>query len=70
MTTFKKVKTLQDIKNDPRISNVIVDYDGRGKHMVECIDGLKFESCSSTVEIGTVAELCDEINNRLEYKSK
>jgi len=60
-----KVRTLEMILNDPRIERVIKDYDGRGRHMVECKDGYVFESCSSTIEIGNIKELCDEINNRL-----
>ena len=60
-----KVKNLKTILSDPRIERVITDYDGKGRHTVECKDGYVFESCSSTIEIGNIKELCDEINNRL-----
>lgn len=62
---MKKVRTLEDIKNDPRIEEFIKDYDGKGRHMVACKDGYQFESFSSTIEIGNISELCFEINERL-----
>lgn len=61
----KKVRSLADILADPRIENFIRDYDGYGKHMVTCKDGYRFESCSSTIEIGNMKEICYEINERL-----
>jgi len=64
---YKKVKSIADIKADPRIDEFIPDYDGKGKHMVSCKDGFRFESFSSTVEHGNIKELCYEINERL-YK--
>lgn len=62
---MKLVKTISDIKNDPRIANVWFHYDGHGRHMVECIDGYKFEN-ERTIEIGNVKEICYSINNNLE----
>lgn len=65
MQPFKKVKTLADIKADPRIDEFIKDYDGYGKHMVGCIKGWRFEANNSTIEIGNMKELCYEVNERL-----
>lgn len=64
---YKKVRTEADIKADPRVCDFIKDYDGKGKHMIECIEGWRFEANSSTIEIGNLRELCYEINERL-YK--
>ena len=61
-----KIKTLAEIIAHPLIDRVIEDYDGRGRHMVECKDGYRFESFSSTIEIGSIKELCDCINNWME----
>lgn len=61
------VYNLEQIKADPRIESFIKDYDGRGKHMVECKAGYRFEANNSTIEIGNIKELCDEVNQRL-YK--
>lgn len=66
---MKKVKSIDDIKADPRIERFIKDYDGKGKHMVECKDEFYFESCNSSSEIGNIKELCYEINERL-YKKE
>lgn len=66
-TKFKKVKSFNDIKDDPRIERLVKNYDGYGFHMVEAIDGYRFESCNSTIEIGSIKQLCDEINKRM-YK--
>lgn len=65
METFKKVRTFEDIKADPRICEFIKDYDGYGKHMVECIKGWRFEANNSTIEIGNMKELCYEVNERM-----
>lgn len=65
MSINKKVKTLAEIKSDPRIVDVIKDYDGNGKHMIECAKGYGFEANNSTIEIGNVKELCYEVNERL-----
>lgn len=62
---MKKVKTITDILSDERIESLIKDYDGYGKHMVECKPGFRFEANSSTIEIGNIKELCYEINERL-----
>jgi hypothetical protein len=62
---YKKVRSLSDISIDPRIERIIIDYDGHGKHMIECKSGFKFESCSSSVEVGSIKQLCFEINERL-----
>jgi hypothetical protein len=61
---YKKVRTINDIKADPRIENVIMNYDGKS-HYVECKDGYKFEG-ERTIDIGRVGELCYCINNCLE----
>ena len=66
MTTYKKVRNIRDIKADPRIERVIIDYDGKGRHMVESKGFFRFESCNSTIEIGNIKELCEEVNNRLQ----
>ncbi len=62
---MKKVKTIADIKVDVRIDEFIQDYDGKGRHMVGCKIGYRFESFNSTIEIGNIKELCYEINERL-----
>lgn len=61
---MKVVRTIADIKADPRIAQFIENYDGRGKHHVECVDGYRFEN-ERTIDIGTVSEICDSINNNL-----
>lgn len=66
----KKVRTEADIKADARIENFIRDYDGYGKHMVECKKGFRFEANSSTIEIGNMKELCYEVNERLEIDNQ
>jgi hypothetical protein len=63
---MKKVKNIKDILADPRIERVIKDYDGYGKHMVECKKGFRFEANNSTIEIGNIKEICYEVNERLE----
>jgi hypothetical protein len=63
-TKMKKVKSLNDIKADSRIESIHVDYDGKGKHMVECKEGFRFEN-ERTIEIGTVKQICYSINNIL-----
>lgn len=62
-----KVKDLAGIVSDERIESFVKDYDGYGRHMVECKPGFRFEANSSTIEIGSIKELCYEINERL-YK--
>ena len=62
---MKKVKSKEDIKMHPLIVDFIENYNGKGRHMVECKEGYKFESFNSTIEIGTIKELCYEINERL-----
>lgn len=62
---YKKVFTLKQILADPRIENFIRDYDGYGRHMVECKDGYKFER-ERTIDIGSIAEIADAINWQLE----
>lgn len=61
----KTVRTVKDIQEDERIDRFIKNYDGPGKHMVECKDGYRFEG-ERTIDIGTVAEICDSINKNLE----
>lgn len=63
---MKKVATIQDILSDERIESFIRDYDGYGKHMVECKKGFRFSTNSSTIEIGSVKEICYEINEHLD----
>jgi len=65
---MKQVKTWDDILTHPLIvkSDCIKDYDGKGKHMIGCIDGYEFEANNSTIELGNIKELCYEINNRLQ----
>lgn len=58
-------KGLQDILKDERIDRVIQDYDGKGRHMVECKDGFRFER-ERTIDIGTIAELKEAIKYNLE----
>lgn len=58
-------KGLQDILKDERIDRVIQDYDGKGKHMVECKGGFRFEG-ERTIDIGTIAELKEAIKDNLE----
>ena len=65
MKTHRKVKTLLEIKADLRIEEVIKDYDGRGKHMIGCIKGWRFEANNSTIELGNIKELCYEVNERM-----
>jgi hypothetical protein len=62
---YKKVRSWEDIKNDPRIESVWWQYDGKNKHMVECKEGFRFEN-ERTIDIGTVKELCDSVNNQLD----
>lgn len=62
--TYKKVKSIEDIKNDLRIDDLIIGYDGRGKHMVECKTGFNFEG-ERTIDIGTIKEICYSINEYL-----
>ncbi len=64
----KKLKTLIDIQKDQRIERVELNYDGKGRHMVECKDGYRFEG-ERTIDIGNISELCGAINDWLEpYK--
>lgn len=58
---YKKVRSIADIKADPRIDDFIQNYDGYGKHLVECKKGWAFEN-ERTIEIGTIKEICDTIN--------
>lgn len=60
-----KVSTKFHIENDLRIERVIYNYDGRGRHMVECKEGYRFEG-ERTIEIGSIKEICYSINNNLE----
>lgn len=62
---MKQVKSLADIEKDVRSERFYKDYDGKGKHMVECKEDYKFEN-ERTIEIGTIAEICYSINNNLE----
>jgi len=65
MKRYKKIRTVSDIKRDPRILDLKKDFDRKGNHMVECKDGFKFESFGSTMEFGTIKEICIEINSHL-----
>lgn len=65
MKYFKTVRTIADIKADPRVKDFIRNYDGPGTHMVEVKDGYNFE-CERTIDIGTVPQICDAINDYLE----
>jgi hypothetical protein len=62
---MKKVKTLEDIKNDTRIEDIYINYDSKGIHSVVCKDGYKFEG-ERTQEIGNIKDICYSINNNLE----
>ena len=62
---YKKVKSIAEIKADPRIFEFIKNYDGNNVHMVSCKDGFKFYG-EITIEIGNVKEICDSINFNLE----
>lgn len=67
---MKKVKTIADIKSDPRVDMFIRNYDGYGKHSVVLKDGYGFDG-ERSLEIGTVAEICDSMNTRIEpYKHR
>ena len=59
--------TWEQIINHPLIKKeeCVKDYDGKGKHMVVAIDGYRFESFNSTIEIGNLRELTAEIKERL-----
>lgn len=59
-----KVRTLDDCRNHPLIEDVIKNYDGPGTHMVECIEGYRFDG-EATISIGSVADCCYMINTRL-----
>ena len=61
---IKKVRTIKDIKNDPRIKCLTSGYD-EGQSMVEAHDGYLFWGETGS-EIGTIKQLCYEINNWLE----
>lgn len=63
---YKKVRTVSDIKADPRIESIQMNYDGRGVHCLTAVDGWRFTTNNSTTEIGSVSELCYEINEHLE----
>ena len=67
---MKVLKTWEDIKNHPLINakECVRDYDGKGKHMVVCVDGYEFEANNSTIEIGNIKELCYEVNSRLQKR--
>lgn len=62
---YKKVKTIADIKSDPRIDHFEYRYDGYNVHMVVCKDEFKFEG-ERTCEIGNIKQICDSINFNLE----
>jgi hypothetical protein len=62
---MKKVRSLKDILNDPRIERVVKNYDGYAKHMIECKDGYRFEG-DRTIDIGNIYELCASVNENLE----
>lgn len=62
---MKKVHTIKQILADSRIELFVKNYDGPGKHMVECKDGYNFEK-ERTIDIGSVKEICDAINDWLE----
>jgi hypothetical protein len=65
MEKFKKVHNLNQILADPRIERFIKDYDGYGKHMVECKTGWLFER-ERTIDIGSIKEICGCINDWLD----
>lgn len=60
----------EQIINYPLIDKkeCVKDYDGKGKHMIVCIDGWEFEANNSTIEIGNLKELSYEVNNRLQKR--
>lgn len=62
---YKKVKSVAEIKADPRIFEFIKNYDGNNVHMVSCKDGFKFDR-ERTIEIGNVKQICESINFNLE----
>lgn len=64
-----KVKTIKDIRKDSRIADFIHNYDGRGRHFVECKEGFRFEG-ETTCAIGSVKEICEDINERLEHNGQ
>ncbi len=59
---MKKVKTIADIKADPRVESFTKNYDGPGVHMVQLKDGYNFER-ERTIDIGSVSEICGAIND-------
>lgn len=65
VSEYKKVRTISGIRSDPRIEELIIDFDGKGVHMVSCKEGWLFEH-ERTVDIGSIKELCDSINFCLE----
>lgn len=64
-SNFKKVRTIEDIKSDPRISEFYFRHDDKNVHMAVCKDGYKFEG-DRTIEIGNIKEICDSVNTKLE----
>lgn len=62
---MKLVRNLKDIQSDERIERFVRNYDGYGKHLIECVDGYRFEG-DRTIEIGSISEICYSINNNLE----
>ena len=66
-TKIRKVQTLEDILCHPFVERVIREYDGKNKHFVELVDGYKFDF-DPTIDIGTVKELCESVNNHIVKK--
>ena len=59
---MKKLRTIRDIKCDPRVERLTRNYAGFGVHMVELKDGYRFDF-DTTIEIGNVKEICESLNN-------
>ena len=61
---FKKVRTLKDIKNDPRVEEVIVDFGEEAIYWV-CLKSPYYSAYTHCMSLPcrSVAEACGEINN-------
>lgn len=65
---FKKVRTIADIKADPRVKELIMNY-ADGWHCVIASEGWLFYG-ETISELNTIKGLCWSINETLQQVSK
>ena len=65
---MKKVRTLTDIENDPRVDCVVKNYDGPGCHLVELKEGFTCHDGGSI--IANAKTLIDDVNNSIQLTKR